>query len=118
MPRRGPIKKRPIPHVRCVLAVASGKGGVGKSTLAVNLAFALSTLDPRDVVAGHPLRAAGPQGTPRTPRDQLPHRLRVGVLDLDVFGPSVPTLLGLTGAAEPLLTDGASVFYYSLLLTN
>ncbi|KAJ7259658.1 P-loop containing nucleoside triphosphate hydrolase protein [Mycena rebaudengoi] len=109
MPRRGPIKKRPIPHVRCVLAVASGKGGVGKSTLAVNLAFALSTLDPRDVVAGHPLRAAGPQDTLRTPRDQLPHRLRVGVLDLDVFGPSVPTLLGLTGAAEPLLTDAGAL---------
>nr|GAT46257.1 predicted protein [Mycena chlorophos] len=78
IPRKGtgPPHKRAIPNVRRVLAVASGKGGVGKSTVAVNLAFALSA-----------------------------RNLRVGVLDLDIFGPSVPTLLGLQHSEEPLLTS-------------
>ncbi|MDP4033890.1 MAG: P-loop NTPase, partial [Pseudorhodobacter sp.] len=58
-----------------VLAVHSGKGGVGKSTLAVNLAAAL---------------ANGAAGRP----------LRVGLLDADVYGPSAPLLLGLKGRAE------------------
>ncbi|KAI0041370.1 P-loop containing nucleoside triphosphate hydrolase protein [Auriscalpium vulgare] len=86
IPRRGaaPPTKRPIPHVRKVLVVASGKGGVGKSTVAVNLAFALAT-----------------QGGARR---------RVGILDLDVFGPSVPKLMGLDRADEPNLTaDGALI---------
>ncbi|CAK5279812.1 unnamed protein product [Mycena citricolor] len=88
MPRRaGAIQKRRIPNVKRVVAVASGKGGVGKSTIAVNLAFALSSLRPSDSGA----------------------RLRVGVLDLDIFGPSIPTLLGLKKAEEPLLTDGGAI---------
>jgi ATP-binding protein involved in chromosome partitioning len=58
-----------------VLAVHSGKGGVGKSTLSVNLAAAL---------------AHGAAGRP----------LRVGLLDADVYGPSVPLLLGVSGRAE------------------
>jgi ATP-binding protein involved in chromosome partitioning len=62
--QRGPAG---VPGVAHVLAVASGKGGVGKSTVAVNLALALSQL-------GH----------------------RVGLLDADVYGPSVPLMLGLT----------------------
>ena len=57
-----------VPGVGAIIAVASGKGGVGKSTLAVNLALAF--------------RALGK---------------RVGLLDADVYGPSVPRLLGLTG---------------------
>lgn len=78
MPRRGgPIAKRPIPNARHVVAVASGKGGVGKSTVSVNLALAL---------AKHG---------------------RVGLLDLDIFGPSLPKLMGLENLGEPELTkDG------------
>jgi ATP-binding protein involved in chromosome partitioning len=55
----------PLPGVRRVIAVASGKGGVGKSTVAVNLALALKALDNR-----------------------------VGLLDADVYGPSVPLMMG------------------------
>ncbi|KAK7064844.1 iron-sulfur protein IND1 [Favolaschia claudopus] len=88
MPRRaGPIQKRPIPNAKRVVAVASGKGGVGKSTVAVNLAYALSTLRPPDSSA----------------------RLRVGILDLDIFGPSIPTLMGLQNSEEPLLTSGGAL---------
>ncbi|KAG7440503.1 P-loop containing nucleoside triphosphate hydrolase protein [Guyanagaster necrorhizus] len=83
IPRRtGPPAKRGIPNVKKVLAVASGKGGVGKSTVTVNLAFALA---------------------------MLPSRLRVGILDLDIFGPSIPTLMGLVHAGEPHLTESGAL---------
>ncbi|KAL8728101.1 MAG: hypothetical protein Q9166_005626 [cf. Caloplaca sp. 2 TL-2023] len=74
--QRGLPTKRPLPSVRKTIAISSAKGGVGKSTLAVNLALAFARL-------GH----------------------RTGILDTDIFGPSIPTLLDLKGQ-EPRLSEG------------
>src|SRR5260370_9886661 len=64
-PAQGEQTKVPIPGVRNLIAVGSGKGGVGKTTVAVNLAIALSQM-------GH----------------------KVGLLDADVYGPNVPLMMG------------------------
>uniref|UniRef100_V5EYM7 Uncharacterized protein n=2 Tax=Kalmanozyma brasiliensis (strain GHG001) TaxID=1365824 RepID=V5EYM7_KALBG len=85
MPRRGtgPPQPRRIPHVKHVVCVSSGKGGVGKSTISTNLAVALSLTRP-------PSSSTKP---------------RIGLLDLDIFGPSIPKLMRLEGVGEPELTS-------------
>ncbi len=72
-------RQRPLPEVANVIAVASGKGGVGKSTVAANLALALAA-----------------QGA------------RTGLLDADIYGPSMPRMMGLSGQ-RPTTTDGKTL---------
>ncbi|KAL4920840.1 iron-sulfur protein IND1 [Aspergillus aurantiobrunneus] len=72
--RRGLPEKRKIRDVKKVIAVSSAKGGVGKSTIAVNLALSFAR-----------------------------RGIRTGILDTDIFGPSIPTLLDLSG--EPRLDE-------------
>ncbi|MEP9396737.1 Mrp/NBP35 family ATP-binding protein [Mesorhizobium sp. KR2-14] len=67
--------KRGVPGIEAIIAVASGKGGVGKSTTAINIALGLAA-----------------------------NGLRVGVLDADIYGPSMPKLLNLHG--RPQTVDG------------
>jgi ATP-binding protein involved in chromosome partitioning len=72
-PGQQPPAPQPLPGVDTIVAVGSGKGGVGKTTLAVNLAIALSTMGNK-----------------------------VGLLDADVYGPNVPLMLGLNAQPKVL----------------
>ena len=73
-PHGGPAQKISLPNIRSVVAVASGKGGVGKSTVAANLAVAFSQLGER-----------------------------TGILDADVYGHSIPHILGIH--QKPVVVD-------------
>ena len=95
-PRQGPPKIN-LPSVRSIVAVASGKGGVGKSTTTTNLAVALAS--------------AG---------------LKVGLLDADIYGPSQPRLMGISGkprspdgkVMEPMRNHGVKVMSIGFLLDD
>jgi len=86
-----------LPGVKNIVAVASGKGGVGKSTTAVNLALALAA-----------------EGA------------RVGLLDADIYGPSLPMMMGITGkpasedgkTMEPLVNYGVQVMSIGFLVAQ
>jgi len=93
-----PTTPAALAQVKQIIAVASGKGGVGKSTVAVNLAFACAQ--------------AG---------------ARIGILDIDVYGPSVPAMLGLRdhslagsqqGVLEPIVAHGLKVMSMGFLTTE
>ncbi len=73
-----PARPEALKNVKAILAVASGKGGVGKSTVAVNLACAFAQL----------FEKAGRPG------------VSVGLLDCDIYGPSVPLMMGVSGQPE------------------
>src|SRR5947207_9533323 len=75
-PHGGSPQKIVLPGVKHVVAVASGKGGVGKSTVATNLALALAM-----------------------------HGRRVGLLDADIYGPSIPIMMGIKDVYDPNTTQ-------------
>ena len=90
---KGEQPKLPIPGVRNIIAVGSGKGGVGKSTVAVNLAISLAKL-------GHV----------------------TGLLDADVYGPNVPLMMGIHGTPnavgqriQPLSAHGVTLMSMAFL---
>lgn len=90
---RGFGEKPQLPGIRNIIAVSSGKGGVGKSTVAVNIAVSLAA-----------------------------NGARVGLMDMDVYGPNVPQMLGLSRQPEvrgqkliPLEAHGVKVMSMALL---
>jgi len=81
-----------LPHIKHLVAIASGKGGVGKSTVSTNLALALQMLG-----------------------------RRVGLMDADIYGPSIPTMLGLqvdAATAEPPERYGLKVMSMGFVLAS
>ena len=96
-PGAAPAQKPLVPGVKSIIAVASGKGGVGKSTVAVNLALGLSAIG-----------------------------LKVGLLDADIYGPSMPRMLGISGrpqsrdgkVLEPMANYGLKVMSMGFLVAE
>ena len=99
-PRQGAsaAQQRPmVPGVKAIIAVASGKGGVGKSTVAANLALGLAAIG-----------------------------LKVGLLDADIYGPSMPRMLGISGrpqsrdgkVLEPMANYGLKVMSMGFLVAE
>ncbi len=91
---KGIVEKGDIPGVKNVIAVGSGKGGVGKSTMAATIAFGLKTFG-----------------------------AKVGLMDADVYGPSIPTLVGASGRPMargerilPIETSGLKLMSMGFLL--
>ncbi len=89
VPTRNILSDDPCPGVKNIILVMSGKGGVGKSTVATNLALALNQLLRGD--------GGGSSGAAAAAH-------RVGLLDADMYGPSIPTMLGVAG--RPTSADG------------
>ncbi|MGB4101135.1 MAG: iron-sulfur cluster carrier protein ApbC [Alphaproteobacteria bacterium] len=91
-----PARHISLPNIRFMIAVASGKGGVGKSTTAVNLALALAA-----------------------------QKLRVGLLDADIYGPSIPRMLGVTkkpenegGMLQPVMAMGLKIMSIGFMVAE
>jgi len=85
----GPIKEQLIPSVKNVIPVASGKGGVGKSTVSANLALALASTG-----------------------------ARVGIMDADVYGPTIPTLLNAHKLPKPTVEGTVPAEQYGIKIIS
>lgn len=93
-----PVRRHKINGIKNIIAIASGKGGVGKSTTAVNLAYAL-----------------------------ISEGAKVGILDADIYGPSIPTMLGLQDqrpssvdgkTMQPLIAHGLTAMSIGFLVSD
>jgi len=85
----GPMKERLIPSVKNVIPVASGKGGVGKSTVSANLALALASTG-----------------------------ARVGIMDADVYGPTIPTLMNAHTLPKPTVEGTVPAEQYGVKIIS
>jgi ATP-binding protein involved in chromosome partitioning len=85
----GPVKERLIPSVKNVIPVASGKGGVGKSTVSANLALALARMG-----------------------------ASVGIMDADVYGPTIPTLMNVHKLPKPTIEGTVPAEQYGVKIIS